>query len=37
VSVYRSMSDVTHLSEGVELDGGEVVPGFRCKVSEIFV
>jgi hypothetical protein len=31
------MTDVTHLSEGDELDGGEVVPGFRCKVSEIFV
>jgi len=37
VSVYRSMTDVTHLSEEDELDGGEVVPGFRCKVSEIFV
>jgi len=37
VSVHRSMADVTRLSEGDELDGGEVVPGFRCKVSEIFV
>jgi Uma2 family endonuclease len=37
VSVYRSMTDVTRLSEGDELDGGDVVPGFRCKVSEIFV
>jgi Uma2 family endonuclease len=37
VSVYRSMTDVTLLSEGDELDGGEVVPGFRCKVAEIFV
>jgi len=37
VSVYRSITDVTRLSEGDELDGGEVVPGFRCKVSEIFV
>jgi Uma2 family endonuclease len=37
VSVYRSMTDVTRLSEEDELDGGEVVPGFRCKVSEIFV
>jgi Uma2 family endonuclease len=37
VAVYRSMTDVTHLSEGDELDGGEVVPGFRCKVAEIFV
>ncbi|HVF43174.1 MAG TPA: Uma2 family endonuclease [Pyrinomonadaceae bacterium] len=37
VSVYRSMADVTRLSEGDELGGGEVVPGFRCGVSEIFV
>jgi Uma2 family endonuclease len=37
VTVYRSMTDVTRLSEGDELDGGDVVPGFRCKVSEIFV
>lgn len=37
VSVYRSMTDVTRLSEGDELEGGDVVPGFRCKVSEIFV
>ena len=37
VSVYRSMTDMTRLSEADELDGGDVVPGFRCKVSEIFV
>ena len=37
VSVYRSIKDVTVLSEGDELEGGEVVPGFRCKVSEISV
>lgn len=37
VSVYRSMTDVTRLSETDELDGGDVVTGFRCKVSEIFV
>ena len=37
VSVYRPMTDVTRLSESDELDGGDVVPGFRCKVSEIFV
>lgn len=36
VSIYRSMTDATSLSEGDELDGGDVVPGFRCKVSEIF-
>jgi Uma2 family endonuclease len=37
VTVYRSMTDVTHLSEDDELGGGDVLPGFRCKVSEIFV
>ena len=37
VSVYRSATDVALLSEADEIDGGEVVPGFRCKVSEIFV
>lgn len=37
VTVYSSPTDVTHLSEADELGGGEVVPGFRCKVSEIFV
>jgi Uma2 family endonuclease len=37
VTVYRSMNDVTRLSESNALDGGEAVPGFRCGVSEIFV
>jgi Uma2 family endonuclease len=37
VSIFRPMTDGMRLSEGDELDGGEVVPGFRCKVSEIFV
>jgi Uma2 family endonuclease len=37
VTVYRSTTDVTRFSEGDELEGGEVLPGFRCKVSEIFV
>jgi Uma2 family endonuclease len=37
VTVYRSMTEVTRLSDSDELEGGDVVPGFRCKVSEIFV
>ncbi len=37
VTVYRSMTDVTRLAEGDVLEGGDVVPGFRCRVSEIFV
>lgn len=37
VTVYRSLKDVGILTETDELDGQDVVPGFRCKVSEIFV
>lgn len=37
VIVYRSPSNVTTLTENDELDGQDVVPGFSCKVSEIFV
>ena len=37
VTVYRSPTDVKTYSEKDELEGGEVVPGFRCKVSEIFI
>ena len=36
VTVYRSLQDVRILSADQELDGGEVVPGFRVKVAEIF-
>jgi len=36
VSVYRSTAEVRRLSEGDELDGGDVLPGFRCRVAEIF-
>jgi Uma2 family endonuclease len=37
VAVHRSPTDVTILTETDELDGGALLPGFRCKVSEIFV
>mgnify|MGYP003578111561 CR=1 FL=1 len=37
VTVHRPAEDVLTLTEEDELDGGEVVPGFRCRVSEIFV
>ena len=36
VSVYRPDADVVVLTEGDALDGEDVVPGFRCHVSEIF-
>jgi Uma2 family endonuclease len=37
IAVHRSSADVSILTENDELDGGDVVPGFRCRVSEIFV
>ena len=36
VTVYHSLQDIKILSAGQELDGGEVIPGFRCKIAEIF-
>jgi Uma2 family endonuclease len=33
--VYTSLSDVTELTGNDELDGGEVLPGFRCRLTEI--
>jgi Uma2 family endonuclease len=36
VTVHRPNSKPLILSEGEELDGAQVVPGFRCAVAEIF-
>ena len=36
VDVYRPNEPVLRLSENDALDGGEVLPGFSCAVSEIF-
>lgn len=35
-TVYRSRSDITVLTEADELDGGDVVPGWRLPVRELF-
>jgi Uma2 family endonuclease len=37
VTVYRSATDIKTLTRNDELDGEEVVPGFRCRVGEIFL
>lgn len=37
VTVYRSLQDVKVLTPDQELDGGQIIPGFRIKVAEIFV
>ena len=36
VTVHCSATDIQTLTEQEELDGQDVVPGFRCRVSEIF-
>ena len=36
VNVYGEDGSVTTLGEGDWLDGGDVLPGFSCSVSEIF-
>jgi Uma2 family endonuclease len=36
VTVYRSLQDVRIVSSDQQLEGGEAVPGFQCKVSELF-
>ena len=36
-TVYRSASDIETLSVGAELDGGDLLPGFRCRIADLFV
>ncbi len=37
VTVYRSATDIKVLTENDQLDGQDVLPGFRCRVGDIFV
>ena len=37
VTVYRSLSDIIMLTEHDMLDGGDVVPGWKIPVRELFV
>lgn len=36
VTIYRSLSEITTLADKDTLDGGDVVPGFRITVEELF-
>ncbi|MEN6495510.1 MAG: Uma2 family endonuclease [Thermoguttaceae bacterium] len=36
VTVYRSSTDIRVLTVNDELTGEDIVPGFRCRVAEIF-
>ena len=35
-TVFRSLDDITHLTERDFLDGEDVVPGFTCPLAELF-
>jgi Uma2 family endonuclease len=36
ITVYSSLRDITILTEHDTLEGGDVIPGFRCRVREVF-
>ena len=36
VTVYQSRNTIQLLTADDEIDGADVLPGFRCKVSELF-
>ena len=36
ITVYRSLQDIRILSAEQELDGGEIIPGFRINIAQIF-
>jgi Uma2 family endonuclease len=36
VTVYRAENDIRTLAENDELTGEDVVPGFSCRVAELF-
>jgi Uma2 family endonuclease len=36
VTIYRSLTDIVMLTEHDTLDGGDVVPGWKIPVSEVF-
>jgi hypothetical protein len=36
-TVYRPATDIATLTEDDDLDGQDVLPGFRCRVAELFL
>ena len=36
VSIYRSAADIRTLTENDQLTGEDVLPGFACRVGDIF-
>jgi Uma2 family endonuclease len=36
ITVHRSLGEITILTEQDMLEGGDVIPGFRCPVSDVF-
>lgn len=36
ITVYRSLTDITILTENDTLEGGDIIPGFSCRAAEVF-
>jgi Uma2 family endonuclease len=36
ITVYRTLTDMTILTENDTLEGGDIIPGFSCRVAEVF-
>jgi Uma2 family endonuclease len=36
ITVYRSFTEMTILTENDTLEGGDIIPGFSCRVAEVF-
>ena len=36
ITVYRSLDEITMLTEDMMVDGGDVVPGWSVRVGELF-
>ena len=36
ITVHRSLTDIVVLTEDDTLDGGDVIPGFTCRVGDLF-
>ena len=36
ITVYRSLTEITILTENDTLDGEDIIPGFSCRAAEVF-
>jgi Uma2 family endonuclease len=36
ITIYRSLTEITILTENDTIEGGDIIPGFSCPVAEVF-